>query len=119
MTKTIQTEKKFDLPETSWSYCNTFRFDHQSDEQLPKLKIKNHLCELHDNKLRRVTEISLRGKNYSIEDIYSINPNHMYVPEKVNKDGGSTNDSEKNEPKEKRYSDEKKVYIFKKQRRSR
>ena len=38
---------------------------------------------------------------------------------KANKDGGSTNDSEKNQPKDCKNIDDKKIYIFKRQRRSR
>ena len=76
------------------------------------LKIKNHLCKLEDNKLRKVTEISLRGKKYKIEDIYSIEQT-MVSQQKVNKDGGSTNDSDKNEHKDCKNTEDKKIYIFK------
>jgi len=74
-----------------------------------------------DNKIKKITEIAYKDKKYIIEDVYAINlpPIHPNNPtEQVpreQKDATSTNDSDKNETKDK--SEDRKVYIFKKIRK--
>jgi len=73
---------------------------------------------MNDNKIKKITEITYQNKKYVIEDIYAIDLPQSHVQRGVEqvqretKDGASTNDSDKNENKDKR--DDKKVYIFKK-----
>lgn len=53
--KSIVTEKKFQLKDSDWHYHNAFQLTLLEREEASKLKIKNHLCELNGNKLRKLT----------------------------------------------------------------
>lgn len=115
LTKKILTEKQFSFRGLDWHYENNFHLSLTPEEYSAKLKIKNHLCEMQGNTIKKVTEIIHKNKKYTIEDNYTLHlpPGSAQIVPRETKDAASTNDSDnKNEFKEK--SDDKKIYIFKK-----
>lgn len=72
LTKSILTEKKFHLNSIDWEYQNNFHLSLLEEDASSKLKIKNHLCEMSGNTIKKITEIVYKDKVYTIEDTYSL-----------------------------------------------
>ena len=125
VSKQISTEKRFKVGDTNWNYENIIGVSLEKEESSNKLKIKNHLCEMAGNKIKKVTEIIFKKRKYIIEDNYFLQmPQIQLLPQQTEfkakaeyqKDLTITTKQSDNISKSKVENEQKKVFIFKKRR---